>query len=197
MTGFRHRIFGSTGSSRLMASDDSRGGLPPLPIVDNTSVMMKNLDAERQRVARKEVESCIILSRPNNLQGEENPTLIVEAVGKLLSYSLRPYDSLYRFGGDMFLVVLSQIKAEDITVVMNRLRGVVTDDILSLTDGGATLTTASFGGIMLDGDISVEGNLDRAGIALHAAFYDGGNAVCVWSPELGAERNNGRAVGNG
>lgn len=81
----------------------------------------------------------------------------------------------------MFLIVLSHIKPEDTRTVMNRLRGVISDKLLTLSGGDAVPATASFGGLMIDSDLSIEDNLDCAGRALHAAVKNGGDNVCVFS----------------
>ena len=180
MLGRRFSWFGTPGSVRFMVSDGSRGGLPPLSIVEDTAATMKYLEKEHARVARKEATCFMILSRPDNLPEGDAAQQIVAAVGKRYSYSLRPYDSLHRFGSDMFLIVLSHIKPEDTRNVMDRLRDEVSDKLLSMPDGNAVPATASFGGVMIDSDMSIEDNLDCAGRALHAASQDGGDKVCVF-----------------
>lgn len=172
---------GTPGSARFMASDGSRGGLPPLPIVDDTATTMRYLEREHARVARKEATCFMMLARPDNLAEGDAAQAIVAAIGERLSYGLRPYDSLHRFGADMFLIVLSHIKPEDTRTVMNRLRGVVSDKLLTLPGDNVVPATASFGGLMIDSDMSIEDNLDCAGRALHAASQNGGDNVCVYS----------------
>lgn len=175
------RAFGITSSIRFMASDGSRSGLPPLPIVDDAVSMKRDMEKEHGRVARAGASCCLILVRPDNLPEDETASQIVDAVGKRFSHSLRPYDSLYRFGPDMFLIALSHIKVEDTRSVMNRLNDVVSRTLLRLPDGSNVPSTASLGGTMMDPAKSVEENLDAAGRSLFAASKDGGNKVCLWS----------------
>ena len=167
-----------------MASDGSRGGLPPLPIVDDTAAMMRDLEKELGRVARVGGSYCVILVRLDNVQGSEVAPQIADGVGKRFAVSLRPYDSIYRFGPDMFLVGVSHIKPEDATVVMDRLRTVVSSRLLTMDDGSVVPATASLGAIMLERQFSVQEHLDRAGRALYAATQNGGDSIRLWSPDL-------------
>ena len=161
-----------------MASDGSRSGLPPLPIVDDPVAMKRDLEKEHGRVSRVGSTCCMVLVRTDGLPEDDTASQIVDAVGKRFSHSLRPYDSLYRFSPDMFLILLSHIKAEDTRAVMDRLNDTVSRTLLRLKDGGDAPATASFGGMMMDPGLSVEENLDSTGRALFAASKDGGNKVC-------------------
>lgn len=180
-------IFGMLGARRLMASDDARGAPPPLPIVDDTLAMMRDLEKELGRVARVGESYCVVLVRPDGVQDEDLAPQVVNGIGKRLSISLRPYDSIYRFGEDMFLLGVSHIKPEDATTVMERLRDVMSSRLLTMEDGRVVPATASLGATMLDGQISLQENLDRVGRALYVAARNGGNAIRMWSPDLAEE----------
>ncbi len=179
-------MLGLRGTKRYMVSDGSGSGLPPLPIVDDTTAMMRDLEKELGRVFRVGESYCVILVRIDNLKGNEFAPQIVNGVGKRFAVGLRPYDSIYRFGPDMFLIGVSHLKQEDATTVMDRLRKVVSSRLLTMEDGSVVPATASLGAIMLDGAASVEENLARAGRALHAAAQNGGDAIRLWSPDLDA-----------
>ncbi len=179
-------MLGLRGTKRYMVSDGSGSGLPPLPIVDDTTAMMRDLEKELGRVSRVGESYCVILVRLDNLKGNELAPQIVNGVGKRFAVGLRPYDSIYRFGPDMFLIGVSHLKQEDATTVMDRLRKVVSSRLLTMEDGSVVPATASLGAIMLDGTTSVEENLARAGRALHAAVQNGGDAIRLWSPDLDA-----------
>ena len=124
-----------------MSSDGLHGGLPPLPIVDDTAAMMRDLEKEHGRVARVGATYCIILVRLDNVQESELAPQIVDGVGKRFAISLRPYDSIYRFGPDMFLIGVSHIKTEDAMVVMDRLRTTVSGKLLTMEDGSVVPLT--------------------------------------------------------
>lgn len=179
-------FFGMTSARRHVAGEGGGSGIPPLPIVDDTVAMMRDLDKERGRVGRIGGTYCIVLVRLDNLHENEQAPQIVGGVGKRFSTSLRPYDSLYRFGDDMFLIGIAHVKPEDVPLVMERLRSVVASRLLTMDDGSVAPATASFGGTMLDSSLTVEENLDRAGLALYAAAQNGGDSARLWSPDLDA-----------
>lgn len=177
-------FLGSGGARRHMAGEGSGGAIPPLPIVDDNVAMMRDLDKEHGRVARIGGTYCLVLVRLDNVQEKELVPQIAEGVGKRFSVGLRPYDSIYRFGPDMFLLGIAHIKVEDVPTVMERLRNVVSSRLLTMNDGSVVPATASFGGAMLDSAVSVAENLDRAGRALYAAAQNGGDSIRLWSPGL-------------
>lgn len=186
MIGRGFGFFGMTSAKRHMAGDGGGSGIPPLPIVDDTVAMMRDLEKERGRVARVGGTYCMVLVRLDNIEENESVPQIVAGIGKRFSVSLRPYDSIYRFGEDMFLLGVAHIKPEDVTIVMERLRNVVSSRLFTMEDGSVVPVTASFGGAMLDSGIAVDENLDRAGRALYAAAQHGGDSVRLWSPDLEA-----------
>ncbi|UCH73551.1 MAG: diguanylate cyclase [Rhodospirillales bacterium] len=186
MIGRGFSFFGMRGASRVMANDDAGGAPPPLPIVDDTAAMMRDLEKERGRVARIGGTYCLILIRLDDSQESELVPQIVDGIGKRFAVGLRPYDSIYRFGPEMYLIGVSHIKVEDTMAVMERLRTVVSGRLLTMQDGRVMPATVSLGGTMMDSGASVEENLDRAGRALYAAVQDGGDAVRIWSSDLNA-----------
>jgi len=186
MIGRGFDFFGVTGMRRHMAGDRGGGTPPPLPIVDDTVAMMRDLEKEHGRVARVGGSYCIVLVRLDNIQENELAPQIVDGVGKRFAVGLRPYDSIYRFGPDMFLIGVAHIKPEDAKTVMERLRTVVSKKLLTMDDGRVIPATASLGGMMLDTRISVGENLDRAGRALYAAAQNGGDSIRLWSRDLEA-----------
>lgn len=94
---------------------------------------------------------------------------------------LRPYDSVFRYGGDEFLISLPNADLQNTQVVIARIREEFAMLVLSTDRQKGISTTASFGITLLDPDVSVEESINRADKALYAAKTSGRNCFCVWN----------------
>lgn len=97
---------------------------------------------------------------------------------------LRPYDKVFRYGGEEFLICLADTDLETGSVIIERMR----EELASLpfeADGKVSFNvTVSFGIALLDADISVEQSIDRADKALYVAKAKGRNRVVSWEPSM-------------
>jgi diguanylate cyclase (GGDEF)-like protein len=82
------------------------------------------------------------------------------------------------------LISLPRIEPEDTVAVMNRLREQVANEPLQVENAGAVSIAASVGGTMIDTALPLQDNIDRADQALYEAWREGGNRVCLWTPDL-------------
>lgn len=182
MNGQKFLDVGMRGFTRLLANDDWSAP-PPIPIVRDELSMMRTLKAEYSAVVRDEKTCCLVIARPDAIDGIAESD-VLPAVGGKFSRCLRPYDGLHMFGEDRYLISLPHIKSEDTVTVMNRLRGQIAEDPLQIANAGQVSVTVSLGGAMMDPEISLQDNIDRADQALFEAWREGGNGVCLWSLDL-------------
>lgn len=95
---------------------------------------------------------------------------------------LRPYDRVFRYGGEEFLICLADTDMATGHDIVERLR----DELAGLpfeTDGKDTFhVTVSFGLTLLDPNIPVEQSIDHADKALYVAKARGRNCVASWDP---------------
>ena len=145
---------------------------------------MRALQAEFAAVQRQENTCCLVIVRPDPAEGVFEQSILA-VVGKRFSQGLRPYDGLFAFGSDRYLISLPRIEPEYAVAVMNRLREQIANEPLEVVDGGAVGIAASVGGTMIDTALPLQDNIDRADQALYEAWRKGGNRVCLWTPDLG------------
>jgi diguanylate cyclase (GGDEF)-like protein len=98
--------------------------------------------------------------------------------------NLRAYDSVFRYGGDEFLISLPDADQQTTQTVIGRIIDGLATLALATDRPKAISTTASFGITQLDPDVSVEESINRADMALYAAKKAGRNGSCVWDPSM-------------
>jgi diguanylate cyclase (GGDEF)-like protein len=93
---------------------------------------------------------------------------------------VRNYDSVGRYGGEEFLVVLSNCTADDLQRIAERARGALSETPIS-TDAGDVNVTISVGGVIGSGDRRDVELLSCADTALYEAKRSGRNRVVIGS----------------
>jgi diguanylate cyclase (GGDEF)-like protein len=121
----------------------------------------------------------------NDTWGHAAGDAMLAGTAKALMAMLRPYDVLYRFGGEEFLVSLPNTSVEVARPVVDRLRECVAGTAIQFNSHSLSIT-ASFGLAALAVGEPVERSIDRADAALYAAKAAGRNRVVIW--EAGMER---------
>lgn len=165
---------------RVMASDDRAGGRAN-SVIEDREVMIETLERERERVSRTAAVCCVAVVCVDRLDpAAANP--VSRDLGERLLNNVRPYDSVFRYGTDRFLIALPHMQAQDVPTVLGRLRDVVSDEPTPMPDGRDVTVTASLGAAIMDGQVSLRAVLDRAGQALHTASVAGGDSFHLWAP---------------
>ena len=160
--------------------------LDPLTGLHNRQVMLQELTVEFERAQRTGSPLAVALAdidffkRVNDDHGHAaGDQVLVQAAGRFLS-RLRPYDSIYRYGGEEFLLVLPNANPGTAISVLERLRHALADQAIGLEDGRELPVTSSFGMAMVDSEASMKEVIERADTALYHAKENGRNRVSVW-----------------
>lgn len=183
MIGLKFLKVGMRGFMPVMANDD-RPVPPPIPIVRDETDMVRALQAEYAAVERQGTTCCLAIVKPAAAEGVAAASVLA-AVGNRFSRSLRPYDGLFVFGANRYLIALPHIKPEDTVTVMDRLRARISGKLLQVEGGDVTRVTVSIGATMIDSAVPLQDNIARADRALSEAWLGGGDRVCLWSSDLG------------
>ena len=164
--------------------------LDPLTGVHNRRSMITDLSRERDRSLRTASPFCIGLCDIDHFKSVNDrfghgigDIVLLSAVGRLIA-NLRPYDSIYRYGGEEFLLALPNTDDGTAQSIADRLRRALSKSPISASDEISLPITASFGLCMVDGSVSLEETIERADRALYQAKHDGRDRVVLWTEHM-------------
>lgn len=165
---------------------DSLFNLDPLTGA-NTRVGMLTRLREQHELVKRKAQLCSLAMMDldhfkdvNDEYGHRVGDMVLKSVVRYMQGQVRPYDKIFRYGGEEFLLCMQNTDMKTAEVLVDRLReGIEALDIEA--DAGTTLRiTASFGVAPLDPDVFVEESVQRADQALYLAKEQGRNRVVTW-----------------
>jgi diguanylate cyclase (GGDEF)-like protein len=116
--------------------------------------------------------------RLNDTYGHATGDVVLRAVARRLSDTLRPTDFLVRYGGEEFVALLPGATAETAHIAAERVRKAIEhEEYLSTTAIGALRVTISLGIAILQPGDTLERLIERADVALYQAKAAGRNRV--------------------
>lgn len=155
--------------------------------VGNRQSMMLKLTAEMERIARSEQPCCICMmdidhfKAVNDNYGHLVGDQVLQASVQFISNCLRKYDSIFRYGGEEFLICLPETQLDDAELILNRIRVDLSEYSIPLQNGNSKVSiTASFGVAAMTTEMSIQDAVTMADHALLGAKANGRNRVCVW-----------------
>lgn len=157
--------------------------LDPLTGLSNRTTMMTDLAAEYERALRSKTPCCLALTdidhfkKVNDTYGHSvGDEVLAATAGRFLS-RMRPYDLIYRYGGEEFLLCLPNAEPDMAGVVLDRLRDALGSRPIPLEDGRELPVTASFGFTLITGSVPLKEAIEQADQALYRAKQTGRNRV--------------------
>lgn len=188
-----HRAFAAAvgafiaGARRLeKAFTAAAAELDALTGLRNRQSMVSELERERARALRGGRPSAVALGDIdrfkdiNDTFGHAVGDAVLAAVAERFLVSLRPYDSLYRYGGEEFLFCLPDAGPGEAAAILERLRAALAARPVEVAGGQRIAVTASFGVAALAADAAVAASIERADAALYAAKQAGRDRVEMW-----------------
>jgi diguanylate cyclase (GGDEF)-like protein len=157
--------------------------IDPLTGVMNRRRMMRDLKREWTRMVRTGDSSCVALvdldhfKQINDAFGHLAGDRALRMAAQFFLRRLRPYDLVYRFGGEEFLFCLPDTDLATARKVLDRLRDLLARQPLSLDNGKRIVVTASIGVAEMVPSVTVEETIDSADRAVYAAKSAGRNRV--------------------
>ena len=170
--------------------EDAIYNLDPLTGAASRIGMLTKLREQQELVKRKVHFCCLAMmdfdgfKQVNDTHGHAAGDRVIVTVTQHAMGQLRPYDMIFRYGGEEFVICLTNADLKLGYSIADRLR----DDVAAMqfdSNGGPSFqVTVSFGVTLLDPDVPVEQSIDRADRALYAAKAVGRNRVVVWDPSM-------------
>ena len=166
----------------------------PLTGVANRLGMMRELRREWTRVLRTGRPACIALAdldlfkQVNDLYGHPAGDRVLCATAAFFRRRLRPYDLVFRYGGEGFLFCLPDSPLPTARRVLDRVRGLLARQAIELDGGTALQVTCSIGVAELGPGRSVPEAVEAADRALYVAKEAGRNRVAVAPPPPSSPR---------
>ncbi|NWG87987.1 MAG: diguanylate cyclase [Hydrogenophilaceae bacterium] len=151
--------------------------------------MLGKLREEQERAIRIQRPCCICLmdfdrfKRINDELGHPAGDAVLRQGMKFTLSLLRKYDSIYRYGGEEFLICLPGTPLKDATMVVERIRSGLAHLPVELPSGQTMHISASFGLAEMHTRRPVEEAIANADMALIRAKEHGRNRIEIWQPE--------------
>ena len=152
----------------------------------NRHAMAMKLAEESERTQRSgQVCSLCMMDidhfkRVNDQYGHTVGDEVLQGFASIVSKEMRKYDSLFRYGGEEFLMLLPNTSLDNATLLVNRIRETLVATPITSNNGTVIHLTASFGVAQHGSHEAIEDALEHADHALLAAKANGRNKVCPW-----------------
>ncbi|HLO78427.1 MAG TPA: diguanylate cyclase [Magnetospirillum sp.] len=186
--------FGSAAQSLEREVWKALATVDPLTGLANRQTMRTQLTGERDRAIRQRLPLSLALTdidhfkKINDAYGHAQGDNVLRAVAQVLRNTVRPYDVVYRYGGEEFLICLPGTTVETGSQALERIRQAIAALVLTDDKGNPIPVTATFGLAEVDADTSVDDAIEQADKALYDGKRQGRNRVVVYSePASNAE----------
>lgn len=162
----------------------------PLTGADSRVGMLTKLREMQELVKRGIQQCCLALMdldhfKPiNDTYGHLAGDRALSATANYIMGHIRPYDKLFRYGGDEFLILLQNTDQEQGLKKVELFQKAIAGNPLDFDGKKIINLTVSFGITLLYPDIPVEESLERADKALYMAKSSNGNCTRIWNPSL-------------
>lgn len=141
---------------------------------------------EQQEVVKRQGENCCLAMLDLDLFKEVNDTyghnvgdIVLVSFTRYLIESMRPYDKIFRYGGEEFLLCLPFTELDAGVKIVDRLRKGI-EKMTIITNNQSIKITVSIGITLLDPNFLAEKSVDRADQAMYEAKKSGRNRVKIW-----------------
>lgn len=163
--------------------------IDPMTGLGNRTAMLRRLVIELERYQRSQQPCCVAVIdlddfKPiNDSYGHPTGDRVLRSIASLLAAGIRPYDDVFRYGGDEFVLCLPNSDLRTAWGVVERLRLKVAGWSIPVRDDCRLRTTVSIGVAPLTPDGGADAALERADQALYVAKRNGRNGIFIYAAE--------------
>ena len=179
--------------SLISELEDSLYKLDPLTGAENRIGMLPTLRQDQAQIQRGIHTSSISIidldhfKDVNDNHGHVIGDIVLAEIVRHAKSHLRPYDRIFRYGGEEFLIFLPNTDLATARSIVERIRMQLEEQVLTHDGDTPVKVTASFGLAPLESAITIEESIDHADQALYAAKKTGRNRVCTWGVDEAVE----------
>ncbi len=170
--------------------DDALYNLDPLTGATSRIGMLTKL-REQHELVKRAVHPCVVammdldqFKTVNDKYGHITGDKVLIGIVQCVMAHLRPYDKLFRYGGEEFLITLPDADLPTGHKVIDRLRETLGSLAHQANGNPPFHVTVSFGLTLLDPEVPVEQSIDRADKALYVAKEMGKNRAVTWDSSM-------------
>lgn len=157
------------------------------PLTGSTNrISMLPILREQQEISKRENQTCCIVmmdldgfKKINDTHGHPVGDNVLKAAAQFVIQYLRPYDKVFRYGGEEFLIYLHNIPVQSAKELVEKLAKEFSETTI-ITEPPLHIS-ASFGLTLLDVYSPIEQSVERADKAMMEGKSKGGNCVQVWN----------------
>lgn len=160
--------------------------LDPLTGLHNRQAMLRDLEKERERALRTGRPCCIALAdldrfkSVNDTYGHGAGDAVLLFAAECYLSHVRPYDMVYRYGGEEFLFCLPDTDLKAAWTVLDRVRHELEKRPAPLPSGEDLNVTVSIGVAEVHESRTLQRTMELADQALYEAKETGRNRVVGW-----------------
>ncbi len=120
----------------------------------------------------------------NDTHGHPIGDKVLSSVAQFVMSHIRPYDQVYRYGGEEFLICMPGTDIQTAKIIIDRIREELALFTAVAMDDLNISVKVSFGISSLEEDSTIDKTIEKADEALYASKNSGRNTVSVWNSAM-------------
>ncbi len=148
--------------------------------------MLSVLREEQELSKRQGISCCLVMmdldlfKKVNDRYGHAFGDQVLAASARYVIEHVRPYDKVFRYGGEEFLIFMQQIELVTAFEIVEKIRQGLAEMPISINQEEFINITASFGLTKLDTQSPIEQSIDNADKAMYEAKAAGRNCTKIF-----------------